>query len=81
MKTPLLLAISLASILLVSGCATPASKPDVTPQLGYSEHIRILPPGPATNVLLAATAPGVRYRIITDDQGLLYLMGILPHSP
>lgn len=81
MKTQSLLVISLASTLLVSGCATPASKPDVTPQLGYSEHIRTLPPGPATNVTLEATAPGVKYRVITDDRGLLYLMGILPTTP
>ena len=78
MKTPLLLVTLLASTWLVSGCVTPASKPDVTPQLGYSEHIKTLPPGPATNVTLEATAPGVKYRVITDDQGLMYLMGVMP---
>jgi len=80
MRLPLLLVISLASISLLSGCATPVSKPDVTPQLGYSEHIRTLPPGPATNVTLEATAPGVKYRVVADDLGLLYLMGVMPSA-
>ena len=75
------LATLIAFFSLVNGCATRVSPPAAIPMDGSSNRIFFFPAGPATNIAAPATLPDAQYRILTDDQGLLRLMGILPKAP
>jgi hypothetical protein len=64
-------AILTASLLLPSGCKTSAPQP---PPL---RRVQIIPVGVHTNVYIAP-AKGASYGVVTDNLGLLYMMGLLP---
>lgn len=71
-------AIFAASLWLLAGCATRETEQERSAdRAAAAAAILVLPLGVQTNVCVPAR-PGARYGVLTDDLGLLYLMGILP---